>query len=288
VIRLILSELLLFACAGFAQSADKLEFEVASLKQAPPPDGRGVSVFCRGGPGSQDPGLFVCENMSLSNLVCRAYGISYYQLIATDSMAGMRPMFNLDAKVAPGATVDDLKVMLQNLLAVRFKLVVHRETRDYQKYELVVARNGPKFKEGADPPPPPPKDDDAGISRPAPPRARPTLDKDGFPALPPGQPGMSMMNGRARLFYPNMTMEMLAGQLSGQLASPVTDATGLKGKYAIGLFWVAESRSTASDSDAGPTLVQAIQEQLGLRLESKKGPAEFLIVDHVDKVPTEN
>ena len=81
-------------------------------------------------------------------------------------------------------------------------------------------------------------------------------------------------------------METLAGFLSGQLGRPVTDATGLTGKYEIGLFW---AEATASDSiDNAPTLMRAVQEQLSLRLESKKSAVEFLVVDRIEKVPAEN
>jgi uncharacterized protein (TIGR03435 family) len=131
------------------------------------------------------------------------------------------------------------------------------------------------------------------------------LDKDGFPSIPAGQPGMAMMNGRARLFYPHETMAMLAGMLSSQLGQTVTDATSLQGKYDVGLYWVTGSRSAPppppppdgggsmptavlAESEAGPTLMQAVQDQLGLRLESKKGPVEFIVVDRMEKAPTEN
>jgi uncharacterized protein (TIGR03435 family) len=92
-------------------------------------------------------------------------------------------------------------------------------------------------------------------------------------------------------------MEMLAGQLSGQLQGPVTDTTGLTGKYDISLYWTAGNgirtsppgaEPTALASDPGPTLTQALQDQLGLRVESRKGPVDFVVVDHAEKVPTEN
>jgi hypothetical protein len=79
-------------------------------------------------------------------------------------------------------------------------------------------------------------------------------------------------------------MQRLADQISGQLGKPVTDATGLKGRYDIGLYWVADS---TAETDAGPTLLQALQDQLGLRLESKKGPVDFIVVDHAEKTPAE-
>ena len=136
-----------------AQSTTSLEFEVASIKPSPPPDGQGRTVGCIGGPGNGDPGLLTCRNMNLANLVSMAYKLSYYQLSAPDWMKDPFAMFDLNARVPEGATRNELNVMMQNLLADRFKLVVHRESREIQQYDLVVAKNGPKFKEAQPPGP---------------------------------------------------------------------------------------------------------------------------------------
>jgi uncharacterized protein (TIGR03435 family) len=149
-----------------AQST-RLEFEVASVKPSPPPDGRGRTVGCIGGPGNGDPGLLTCRDMNLANLVSTAYKLSYYyQLSAPDWMKDPFATFDVNARVPEGATKDDFNVMMQNLLADRFKLVVHRESREIQQYDLVVAKNGPKFKEA---PPPAPKPDPAGDAKKGPP-----------------------------------------------------------------------------------------------------------------------
>jgi uncharacterized protein (TIGR03435 family) len=253
-------------------------------------------VGCRGGPGSKDPIQYTCQNMDLSGFVTIAYGTSYYQLTAPDWMRTAR--FDLRAKVPEGASKDQFKLMLQSLLADRFKLAVHHETREIGKYDLVVARNGPKLKPAGEPQAP----KDAPNE---PPRAPgpPQRDKDGYPILSASRPGMAMMNGKARMYEPGITMEMLAGRLSGQMGKPVTDATGLQGKYEVSLYWSAEMMrappiaapggapipvASTPDGDSGPTLQQAVQDQLGLRLEPKKGPADFLVVDHMEKAPTEN
>jgi len=281
---------LLFGCAVMqAQPATKLEFEVASIKPSPPPaPGMGMVVGCRGGPGTNDPALYTCANISLSNLVTMAYRVAYYQLSAPD-WAGMA-RFDLRAKVPEGTTKEQLALMMQSLLADRFKVAVHLESREIQQFELTVAKNGPKFKESA----PPPPGDSAAIT-PGPPK----LDKEGYPLIGP-RGGMAIMNDKARLYQPEMTMTMLASQLSAQLQGPVVDATGLTGKYEISVSWSAgDSLRTAAPTPAGgpapvgpvstgPDLKQALQEQLGLRVESKKGPVEFVIVDHAEKTPSEN
>jgi uncharacterized protein (TIGR03435 family) len=110
---------------------------------------------------------------------------------------------------------------------------------------------------------------------------------------------MAIMDGKARLFNPKMTLDQLAGQLGVQLGKPVTNATGLDGNYAIGIYWQAGSMRVAPPSpDAagapvavepdGPTLEQAVEQQLGLKLQGKKGPVDVLVVDHVEKTPLEN
>ena len=143
---------LLFACGALqAEPAAKLEFEVASIKPSPPPaPGMGIVVGCRGGPGTNDPALYTCQNISLSNLVTVAYRIDYYQLSAPDWATMAR--FDLRAKVPEDTTKEQLALMIQGLLADRFRLVVHRESREIQRYELTVAKDGPKFKDAAPPP----------------------------------------------------------------------------------------------------------------------------------------
>jgi uncharacterized protein (TIGR03435 family) len=111
--------MLLLGCNGaYCQSTPKLEFEVASIKPSPPAAGRGevtVIAGCYGGPGNNDPSLFVCQNASLSNIMTVVYGIAYWLLSAPDWMSSTR--FDLRAAVPEGATKDGLQVMLQNLLA---------------------------------------------------------------------------------------------------------------------------------------------------------------------------
>lgn len=290
-------QLLLLLSAPFAYSQPagiKVEFEVTSIKPSPAQTGA-IRVGCTGGPGQPDAGTLRCQNMSLTNLIARAYSLAPYQFTAPDWMQSQ--MFDITAKVPEGATKEQFALMLQNLLIDRFKLKAHHEFKEMTKYELRVAKNGPKVKESVDDPAS--KDGDTHLP-PAPP-GRPAIDSDGYPVLAPGRQGMMMMNGRARLFYPNWTMEQLARQLAGQLGKPVTDATGLKGKYDIGLYWSTDTMRAGTPvadgtpgsmpmiaDNSGPTLEKAIQDQLGLRLESTKGPVDVLVVDHMDEHPTEN
>jgi len=241
-------------------------------------------VSCSGGPETKDPTLFTCQNMSLTNLISRAYEMPYYRVTAADWMEQTR--FHLNARVPAGATKAQLDLMLQDMLVTRFKLAVHHESKELAQFDLVVAKNGPKFKPAEEPPAP---KEDGASSPPAPKQSPLHMDKEGYPVLEAGIPGMAIMNGRARVYQPAGTMERLAALLSAQLRRPVNDATGLTGKYEISLYWDADTmRSPSQPLEPGPNLIQAVQDQLGLRLESKKGPVDFLIVDHAEKVPTEN
>ena len=276
-----------------AQSPDPaIAFEVASIKAAPPPDGRGMTVSSSGGPGSKDPGRWTTQNWNLANLVSLAYNLNRYDYSGPDWMDTAR--FNISAKVPEGATKDQLRTMVENLLVERFKMKAHRENREMAGYDLVVGKNGAKLTEAVEDPPP-----DA-----QPPRAPGALgalkmDGDGFPELPPGRDStMIVMNGRARMRRHNSTMTDLASQMSFQLAKPVHDATGLAAKYDYVLFWsMGPARVPASSEsgalpappeDTGPNLFNALQQQLGLKLEARKVTVSVLVVDHMERVPTEN
>jgi uncharacterized protein (TIGR03435 family) len=234
------------------------EFEVASVKASPPT--HGPAVGCRGGPGTDDPGLFACSNQSLRNLVALAYRIDFSQLSAPDWLMDSGLVFDLEARVPQGTTTAQFSIMFQNLLTDRFKLAIRRETKETQQYDLVVAKGGPKF---------------LGTS---------ALAKNGCPALPSGQ-SMTVAHGQYVLHIPNWSMEVFSNQLAFLLHTHVRDATGLTGNFDIAMCWTPEN---TTGPDSGPTLQQALSEQLGLRLESKKGPVEMIVLEHAEKLPTEN
>lgn len=261
----------LFICAAWGQM-----FEVASIKPSPPPDGRGIRVRVDGGPGSKDPTRLTLENVALAGMVQMAYGIDDYQLSAPDWMKTTR--FVLTAKVPEGATKEQMELMMRNLLIERFKLQAHVERKEVAgAYQLVVSKSGPKLTKSAGEP-----EEDA--VRPG----RFTLDKDGYPEPPPGRGDwMAMGRGKARWRMANWGMEQFAKGLADQLGAPVVDATGLKGKYDILISWSPEAMRADAPEDAGPSLFTAVQ-RLWLKLESKKTPMDVVVVDHMEKTPTEN
>jgi uncharacterized protein (TIGR03435 family) len=301
--RMIGGFLLLFAASsGWGQTPDgQPAFEVASIKPAAPQDGHMIRMGMKGGPGTPDPGRFTAENLDLISLIAQAYDVKRFQVSGASWMASTR--FDINAKVPAAATKEQFRLMLQNLLAERFKMTLHREKKEAPIYELVVAKGGPKLKESA------PPSDEASAREPEPP-GPPKLDKEGIPVFPAGRQGAMIgfaPGGRARLQAMGQTMDQFINMLSNQVDRPVIDETGLKGKYDFSLSFAMEMgmgrgmmglpppppgdggpAATAPDGEAGPTLFTALQEQLGLRLEAKRGPVDILVIDRMEKTPTEN
>jgi uncharacterized protein (TIGR03435 family) len=295
MVRQIPSLVLLALVCGVACSQPSdftLTFEVASVKASPPRPVNGpMRVGCTGGPGTNDPGRWTCQNMTVLNLISNAYNLRRYQQ-PTDSFDADR--WEVAATMAAGTTREQFREMLKNLLKERFKLAVHFEKKEVPGYELVAAKGGVKMKEAQ-----PPKNNPDGDRAPG--RGGPLQrDKEGFPILTPGQDGMAIMNGKARWVSPQCTMDRVVNMMINQLNAPVVDATGLSGKYDVNMFWQAGGFSdgilrgapaggeAGASEPEGPTIFTALQEQLGLKLQSKKASIEALVVDHLEKVPTEN
>ena len=133
--------LLAAAVAGAQTPGPRLEFEVASVKPAPPPSGNMIRIGMGGGPGTPDPGRLNYEFVNLRMVLGEAYGVKSYQISGSSLLDTER--FNMTAKVPPGTTKEQFRVMLQNLLADRFGLKLHREKKDLQAYSLVVGKGAP-------------------------------------------------------------------------------------------------------------------------------------------------
>ena len=302
--------LVLLTCAGWAQDAAPPSFEVASVKVANPPamgPGMGPVRIARGC-GKPDPALVRCTNTPLKTLLMRAYNVKGYQIdgpawIASDG-------YDLMAKVPEGVPAEKIPAMLQALLAERFGVKIHKETRVLPAYELSVAKGGSKLKEvdvaklpgmpepgSAMPPPPPPR---------GPGNGPPPLSN-----MPVGAVMMMISPTGARMVRGNMTIDQLIGNLTSSLDRPVFDKTELNGTYEIELSYLGDENDGigrmiasipppdgggggrgdgARQADANTptaTLPQALQ-ALGLKLEPKKLPVDMIVVDSANKVPTEN
>lgn len=282
--------LLPIALAAFAgQSPDMTSFEVASVKPADP---AARAIHCAGGPGTESPGAWRCANVPLAFVIPRACGFEAYQFSPREACCQDR--FDFNAKIPPGATKEQFQRMLQNLLVERFHFRFHYEQKEMPLYELTIAEGGPKLKATA-PAELPPQEDPWG-----PPHF--SLGADGCPVFPDGRGGLTGgANGCYRWKAFAVPLDEIAKTLSFHLGRKVVDSTGLRGKYDFDLTWwidlawlteragLRDAIPEAADSGPrGPSLIRAVEAQLGLKLTSKKGPASIVVVDHVDKVPAGN
>jgi uncharacterized protein (TIGR03435 family) len=181
----------------------------------------------------------------------------------------LKTKFDIEAKLDPsyvaamhqqisGDKNFDDQAMLKSLLADRFKLVLHSETRTMAAYDMVPDQNGAKLQ-------------------------------------PAGEQPRMMHFGRGELTSSGAPLELLAAQLSARVGQPVVDKTGLKGNYAFNLHWTpdkTEDEHLAQSGEqvpppppadsTGPSLLTALEEQLGLKLEPHTGPVQVLVIDHVE------
>jgi uncharacterized protein (TIGR03435 family) len=268
-----------------------LTFEVASVRLA---SSRGLRNSGVPGPNNTDPGRFSAQLDAMS-LVLLAYDLPLYRVTAADDVFDQQRQFVIEAKMPADTTREQFDVMLQNLLAERLGVKVHWATKDIDMYAMVVAKGGPKLKLAA-PDAPQGSDDDSKKGGPLPNR----VGDNGFPIPPPGNgPWMGgAVGGKMGLRGHNQTAEEMAHYIGQRtLDGPVADTTGLAGltgKYDYTIFWSAPATSAimrgapTTDDPDGPSIFDAIEEQLGLKIVKKKGPVQMLMVDHVEKKPTEN
>jgi uncharacterized protein (TIGR03435 family) len=261
--------------------------------------------------------------MSLKDLIAVAYSVQSYQVSGPEWLASQR--FDIVAKLPDGTTKDDAPAMLQALLQERFKLVAHRDSQEHAALALVVAKGGPKLKASSGTPTPidstaPLKPGETNIDTIDGP-ARATIHPDGSTTINMGVKGtvtqrMDMQNQVVHLNSDMVTMqgfsEMLARllQMAGGGGKQVVNMTGLTGYYQVAVeLSLADAinaaraqgvdiprsggggdnlqGNVASDPGGGLSVFQSVQ-ALGLKLESRKAKVDLLVVDSVQKVPTEN
>jgi len=247
--------LLLICGAQLMAQLPEMEFEVAAVK-ASTADSPPMSI-------KQMPGHFTTSNTPLGFLIRWAYDIDEGRLIGgPKGLESVR--YDIVAKipqgeVAPGRT----RKMMQSLLAERFSLRVHQESRQVSTYTLAVDKAGPKLQwvELGD-----------GI----------------------GQNPFKMTD-RGRLLGTRVTAEMLAKVLAGQIGYPVEDVTGLTRTFDFVLEWTPDDAVATNEAPPAamgrqqrPSIYAALREQLGLRLVSRKTSVEVVVIDSVNTTPTDN
>jgi uncharacterized protein (TIGR03435 family) len=229
-------------------------FEVATIKPSPP-DARGA------GSGISPAGRFTAHNQSLRGLMLFAYGLHPRQIEGGPAWFDT-DRFDIAAQsdTQGSPNKQQLTTMLQKLLADRFQLRLHREKKELSIYAITVAKSGSRL---------PPSAED------------------------PGGPPTASLDIRGRFTASNMNLQEFTEGLQGQvLDRPVVNRTGLPGRFDFTLNWTPDEfqfqsfnvKPSPPDNDATlPDLFQALEDQLGLKLESTKGPVEVLVIDHVEK-----
>jgi uncharacterized protein (TIGR03435 family) len=270
--------------APHAQSqsaASTPSFEVASVRLHPP-EGNPPRLRVNAPPGT---GRLTLTALTVREVILSAYGIQPPLLADHDSPI-LAQRVDIVAKADAAATMPQLQRMLQPLLAERFGLVVRRETREMDAYLLVVARAGrlgPNLKSSTD------CGDDVGT----------TVTFAMAVARDPDKPTCGVMpGGLGRIVAKGLDMNGLAALVSPSQSRPVIDRTGLSGRYDFTVIYTPEAFTAAGlarrgatappgvDPD-GPPIFTALQEQLGLRLQSQRAPVEVLVIDAI-KPLTEN
>jgi uncharacterized protein (TIGR03435 family) len=216
-----------------ALAAQTPVFEVASIKpHKPDPTGSaGVSA---------QHGRLNAMNVTLQNLIMSAYELHEFQVSGGPAWIDSE-RYDLVAKAENDAGGKELWMMVRPLLAERFKLAVHTETKDLPVYDLVVGKRGSKL----------------------------------HPAAADAQ-GNSRMGGGS-FTAERISMPRFSSILSSIVDRPVLDKTGLDGDFAVKFDWLPR------DPDGGPSIFTALEDQLGLKLESRRGPVENLVIDHVER-----
>ena len=268
-------------------------FEVASVKANKSGDNRTMI-------GGQPGGRFNVTNAALRQIIQIAYQIQPFQLVGGPNWIGDE-RFDIVAKAPantpiigpPGsASPGPMQVMMRNLLAERFKLKVHTESRDMPIYALVLARSdgklGPKIN---------PSTVDCAALRGRGPGGPPPA-----PPAPGERPQCGMMMGIGSFVAGGISMTQLAATLSQRVGRTVIDKTGLSGSYEFNLDFTPDQMPPAGGPGAapppgapqfppvdpnGPSIYTALQEQLGLKLDSQRGPVDVVVIDSVER-PTDD
>lgn len=248
--RSVIAQVIMLALwSAHAQTASgRLTFEVASIKPSAP-DVQGLYVPARPADGLRMTGA------TLKNLIGYAYNVREFLIFGGPAWVNS-DRFDVNARAGASSENSSTRSSgrqmlerLQSLLADRFQLAIHRESKEQSVYVLVVAKNGPNVHEA--------KPDTRTFIR----------------------------RWRSSITGQGVRINMLVLNLSNTLEHPILDRTGLTGKYDFKLEW-ADTAEAPPDLN-GPSLFTALQEQLGLRLESQKAPVETLVIDHAER-PSDN
>ncbi len=306
--KVVVAVLVVLACAA----ADAQQFEVASVKPAAPLEPQKLLSGQQRLGVRMDAARVDIEGLPLAEIINTAFRVKSYQVKGPDWLTG-NPLslerYDIHATLPAGASKEQMPEMLQALLADRFKLTAHREQKEQSILALVVGKGGPKLK------PSPAEDkpaDPAPGDRPGPQVQISGNPQTGMTVRGAGQAGATRIqmspDGTIHLEAERLTMAQLADSLTRFAGRPVVDMTGLSGPYVVALDLSRDDLMNAARAagvnippgagaggaaDGGPadpsgTSVLQSVEQLGLKLDSRKAPMDYLVIDHLEKTPTED
>jgi len=216
-------------------TAAEPQFEVASVKPSAP-GSRGPTIY------NPTRERFAITSITTKSLIAYAYDVRDFQVSGGPSWLGSDG-YDIVAKPQGEASNERILAMARGLLAERFNLTLHHESKEMPVLALTVAKGGP--------------------------RLQPSV----------GTGGPEVRGGRGRLVARKVTMGLLAAQLAGRvLGRAVLDRTGIAGEFDVDLEWAHDE-----SPDLGPSIFTALQEQLGLKLDPQKGVVDVLVVDHVER-----
>lgn len=303
----VLGAMAILASSSFGQSPSQTElsFDVASVRMSGPlppnsPPIPAVGIMS-GGPGTSNPQRIAYSRVLMRRILVNAFAVRPDQIQGpswvNDNDPSTAPAYDIVANVPPNATKEQLNLMLQNLVKERFHITLHREKKDFDAYTLIVAKGGPKLQEAAE--------RDGPLAAPSkiasPPKSE--FDQRGFPVIQVGTAAY-VTNGHARATFRAVRVSQLLSMLSSQFlgSTHLEDKTGLTGTYdfklefstagLLGRLTIADTQrkagSPGSAADPAPDLFTALEKQLGLKLEKSRISLDVIVIEHIDKVPTEN
>jgi bla regulator protein blaR1 len=231
--------------SAFGQQARPPAFEVASVKPSKP----GLTTFHI---SAHQPigNSFTTTNATIQKLVMMAYNVADWQHSGAPTWMTTEG-YDINAKPERPASRDEIYSMVRTLLAERFKLAMHTETKELRLYALVSDKAGPKMQ----------------------------VNENGGPQHVSERPGHAV--------FQNVPLMRLTNFLSAEAGRAVVDKTSLTGNYDFTLDFVSSHGAANSNGPSGPTIFEAVKDQLGMKLEPGKGPIELFVIDHVEK-PSEN
>jgi uncharacterized protein (TIGR03435 family) len=201
--------------------------------------------------------------------------LSYAYALPAWRMQGIKNrscFYSIEATMDASATEDQSRLMMRRLLVDRLKIVAHRETKELQGFALIPVKSGPKLKERVS-------------SSDSPPMPEYLKSKEQFKDAFEGKVLVSLEGKSSALTGRGVTIPQLANELSETLGAFVQDLTGLTGKYYFGFLFARDALATDTPE---ATLFSGLQDEMGLKLESRKGPVEVVVIDSMEKLPSEN